>query len=392
MSNARPLSLRIAGCFAWACLLNLPQLSAQDVSPELSSSFESAGHSEFGPHYAQRITTDYIPRHARSHAEAGPAPFDSTSFGHLHREEYLDESGVMEGEHYVDGAPHDCACDGAGCEACFDDGCGLGGKLGCMLARTEFYQGVASFSGPVNRGGTGSFGVEGGANLGAPLLGSVYGLGWQAGVGGTLANLNGSNFTHDERRQFFATAGFFRRVDWGLQGGLVVDYLHEDWYANANLAQLRGEVSWVLPEGNDFGFWFTSGNGDDSVTATLQEGTALPTTSSEHWEVNNLYALFARRSFGNNAHGRVFAGWTSGSDGLLGGDFSIPFSDNWALRSAVTYVLPQEGELAGGHEQESWNLGIQLVYFPYCGATDGHDYYRPLFNVANNGVLMVERQ
>jgi hypothetical protein len=354
----------------------------------------------------QPVPDGYVPSHERAGRGIASNNFSSESLGQMHvgETQYVDGGAAlsMEGGEFVgDPMLGDCACGGAGCDSCGDAcGCGVEGCGGCgiwglmhrVFNRTQFYHGVTSFSSPVNRGGTGSFGFEGGFNLGAPLPCELYGLGWQFGVGGTLANLNGANFTHDDRRQLFLTTGFFRRVDWGLQGGLVFDYLKDDWYANADLAQVRGELSWVVTEGREFGFWFTSGTSDDIVTATLQNGTALPTTTTEHWEINNLYALFLRRTFVNNMQGRAFAGWTGSNDGLLGADLYIPFDSNWAMQSAFTYVIPREGQLDGGNEQEAWNIGLQLVYTPGCGSSCGKDYYRPLFNVANNGSMIVDRR
>jgi hypothetical protein len=60
-----------------------------------------------------------------------------------------------------------CACGGDGCGLCQQ---GIWAVLCEARQRTEYYHGVTSFSGPVNRGGTGSFGFEGGAQHGlAPV-------------------------------------------------------------------------------------------------------------------------------------------------------------------------------------------------------------------------------
>jgi hypothetical protein len=281
-----------------------------------------------------------------------------------------------------------CACGGDGCGLCQQ---GIWAVLCEARQRTEYYHGVTSFSGPVNRGGTGSFGFEGGLNTGSPLFGGWRGLGVQAGVGGTVANFNGSDVTRDTRNQAFVTLGLFRRVDWGLQGGVVVDHVHDDWYGNVDLSQLRGEFSWVVPQGSELGFLFAASNDDDIVDGTLQTGTALPITFRETWTVNDYYALFLRHTYGNGGYVKAFAGWTGTSDGILGAEAYVPLNDNWALRNNFAYIIPEEGQLDGGSAQEAWNLSLQLVWHP-CGRNSSvRDYYRPLFNVANNGTMFINR-
>jgi hypothetical protein len=106
----------------------------------------------------------------------------------------------------------------------------------------ELFGGVQGFTGPANRGGGGSFGFHEGFNWGMPLFGCMA---WQWGANWTQSNFDGNYLTDDTRQQIFVTGGLFRRVDWGFQGGLVVDYLHDEWDYSADLLQLRGELSWL---------------------------------------------------------------------------------------------------------------------------------------------------
>src|SRR5439155_14079823 len=95
-----------------------------------------------------------------------------------------------------------------------------------------------------------------GFNWGIPIAGFLSG---QWGANWTQSNFSGSYFTTDNRNQIFFTAGLFRRVDWGFQGGLVFDYLHDEWDYSADLGQLRGELSWLWCNCNEVGFWFAVG-------------------------------------------------------------------------------------------------------------------------------------
>src|SRR5207244_6764894 len=65
-----------------------------------------------------------------------------------------------------------------GCDPCCNTGCGRWGLTPiCIplprppLDNLEFLHGVQGFTGPVNRGGSGSFGFHEGFNWGMPVLG-----------------------------------------------------------------------------------------------------------------------------------------------------------------------------------------------------------------------------
>jgi hypothetical protein len=75
---------------------------------------------------------------------------------------------------------------------------------------------------------------------------------------------------------------------------------------------------------------------------------------------------------------------------LVGADFNVPISQNWAVRSDFSYLIPTEGRQQNGNIDESWNLSIGLVWYPGCRGARSKDYHRPLFNVANNGSFFVE--
>jgi hypothetical protein len=281
----------------------------------------------------------------------------------------------------------DC-CGGGGCAQCCLIPCPV-----LSLDNFEFFTGVHGFTGPKNRGQSGSFGFHGGFNWGAPIPCSAGSLGAQIGVNAAFSNFSGGSFTEQDRNQIFVTGGLFRRVDWGLQGGLVVDYQTDRWYTDTDLAQVRGEVSWMFPCTHELGFWFTADTNDDTQISTFSGTTS---SVSETWRATNLYAFFYRHRFGGDdgATGRFYAGFSGESDGLIGGDLRLPLNCDWALETGFTYLVPEQaatGSSGGGHEFESWNVGVSLVWYPGCRKAFGNDYYRPLFNVANNGSFMVTR-
>jgi hypothetical protein len=288
---------------------------------------------------------------------------------------------------------------GACCDPCCPDCCGNWRSCGpvppcCLMPcipkdGLEFFGGVQGFTGPANRGGSGSFGFHQGFNWGMPLFPCVA---FQWGVNWTENNFDGSFVTPDNRDQIFLTGGLFRRADWGFQGGLVVDYLHDEWDYQADLLQLRGELSYLFCCQDEVGFWFTVGVNDAANlsmrrSALSDVDSVAVTTGSGTLAVNDLYAFFYRRQFCSGGNGRVFGGFTNNSQGLVGADFLLPLNPHWSLRSGFLYVVPNGSDVPNepGFSQETWNVSLSLVWTPCPRNLCGPNYCRPLFNVADNG-------
>jgi hypothetical protein len=277
-----------------------------------------------------------------------------------------------------------CCADGTcgECSSCLVP-CGFFFPVGNL----ELFAGVQGFTGPANApAGGGSFGFHEGLNWGMPI--PLFGcLGGQIGFRATQSNLSGSEMSDDTRRQAFVTAGLFRRVDVGLQGGVVVDWLSDGWYRDIDLVNLRMELSWMIDGTHEIGFWGTGGT-KNSQDFEVNERTV-------EWETTDLYAFFYRYNFGDCEQGdaRLFAGWSGQGDGLIGADARLPLSATWALETNFTYLIPNEGQgvgFAADHVQESWNVAMSLVWYPGRNWGQGDSYYRPLFRVADNGVFMMD--
>ena len=263
--------------------------------------------------------------------------------------------------------------------------------------------GAHGFKGPLNAGFDGSFGFHEGFNLGAALPGSNLGIGWQIGLQGVHSNMPGQGLISDsDRSQLFFTWGFYRRVDCGLQGGFVFDHMRDHFIGNTSLDQVRGEISWVTHSRSEFGIFFNASNeqaplllDDDFDVDIFVDGT-------------DMAAFFYRRHFGacNESWGRVFVGGTEergsvlaafpqldddedpNSSFLFGADMHVALSDCWALETGFTWLAASSDDRRGAFE-ESWNVGFNLIWMPRghcCGTTRG--YYRPLFNVADNGSFL----
>jgi hypothetical protein len=216
----------------------------------------------------------------------------------------------------------------------------------------------------------------------------------QIGAAWTQSNFDGNYLSLDQRNQFFATAGLFHRADWGLQGGVVFDYLRDDWDYTADLAQVRAELSWLWCGGNEIGAWAAIGVSDANNIAIQQpvfgNGTIRSVNTTANLVVNDLYAFFFRRQFACGGNGRLFGGFTGHSQALVGGDAIVPINPCWSLRSSFMYVTPGSGDndTDPRFARESWNVGISLVWTPCPRNPCCGNYSRPLFNVADNGTFV----
>jgi len=323
-----------------------------------------------------------------------------------------------------------CGIEGCGCQASLIGGpaCGVGsacgveamGDCGCDACagpcsgdciplflpvlrmnwcRFDFFAGVQGYTGPMNfagtggdRAGTGSFGFYQGFNEGRSLkrwLGCD--ISSQLGLRATQSNLSGSGFTDDTRQQIFLTGGLFRRVDFGLQYGVVLDYLNDDWYFQGNLTQIRGELSWNTGRCHTFGYQGSGGTRSDTSNTLVRTGAGDLVSGTVTFEATDQHRLFYRRTLAGEGFYSAFAGWTNRDDGLLGATLNLPLRQKLLLQTGATYLIPNEGRGRGGNEEESWNLAIGLVYRP-GGAHGAGRYSRPMFDVADNGTFMVDRR
>ncbi len=332
------------------------------------------------------------------------------------------------------GCGFDNGCGNPGCQSCGEASCGvesmygepncgmeMNGNCSCNACcgvesipvffpllrinwcRFEFFAGAQGYTGPMNyaninaasptsRSGSSSFGFYEGLNEGRSLK---RWLGWdmaaQLGFRATQSNLRGTEFTDETRNQVFLTGGLFRRVDYGLQYGVVFDYLNEDWWYQANLTQLRGELSWKTAGCHVFGFQYMAGLGDDSSSTSPRNAAGAVVSSVINFEPTDQYRLFYRRLLAGSGDWTAFGGWTDNSDTILGATMNLPLRQKLMLSTGATYLLPNEGDNSFGNREESWNISLGLVYRP--GGPQGCGRYcRPLFEVADNGTFMVDRK
>jgi hypothetical protein len=282
-----------------------------------------------------------------------------------------------------------CGCGEVGCGSCI-------GNPGpdywcfpvCLPRLKEFsaWAGVHGFKGPrdvFDGAGDNNFGFQEGANIGgrAPLLGLIFPqISYQLGYQAVQSKLSGSyNGATEDRSQDFVTAGLFRRVPAGLQFGAVWDYMDDDFFADANFQQIRYEISIKSQQGREIGFL-----GANSINDDLVNGITYSTVDQ--------YVGFVRLHFRGANEVRFWGGGTNDNEGLFGGDFYMPINDRWSLDSGFNYLIPQQDNGGEAATEESWNIGMNLVWHYGRTAKQARfNPHRPLFGVADNGWMFIDR-
>jgi hypothetical protein len=303
----------------------------------------------------------------------------------------------------MDGEMMDGGCGAFGCNGCDEcDNCAGIGFCGflkgcndclkqtylfspCAWKNFSFYTGKQGFKNPTDLGLNGDFGYHGGVNWGSPLW-NRYGIGYQLGGALLMSDFEGhSGPLRNRRTQSFITSGIFRRApcSHGFQGGLVADYLADNFYVHANLWQIRGEVSYVFNP-HELGFWFAA-----HLNSKTQTSNLLIEQNSVTWQAMNQYNIFYRYTFANGSYARSWAGLSGHGDGIFGSDAVVPFSNRWGMQASYNYLLPRQDDNMPNNTRESWSLMISLVWFPgHRCDNDSFNRYRPLIPVADNGWLL----
>jgi hypothetical protein len=296
-----------------------------------------------------------------------------------------------------DGCEPGCGCaDGCG-DPCCDEGCcndclciGPGDDESCHSLRIRvpkwqelmIFTGVQGFKNPYDQElDGGNFGFHEGFSIGAKIPYTF--AGYQVGYEGVESKLNG-----DENQvldgpilQNFTTLGLFRRTKDGLQFGSAWDVLVDDRHSAMTFQQIRSEISWMDCGTREFGLSATVGILD-------QED---PDDDSIKWGPVDQYVLFYRLHGPRGGEGRLYGGWTDDSDGIVGADMLLPVHDRWSVQGGFTYMIPDGRDGAEGASQEGWNINLGVVWHWGCRARACHDDpYRPLFNVANNGYMIID--
>jgi hypothetical protein len=327
----------------------------------------------------------------------------------------MEDPRMSMGPSHMDGCQcESCMCD-PGC-GMYDPGCGIADP-GCGLADPScgvpdcgscvgipgpdywcipvcfprlkdltLWGGVHGFRGPrdfIPAGQSNSnFGFQEGVNISgrAPLVGFLFPeLSYQLGFQSMQSRLSGTETSSADRGQQFVTAGLFRRTQTGLQFGAVFDSMSDDLDQHIDLNQVRYEISLKTPRGRELGFW-----GATSTNDAESNGVTFATIDQ--------YNLFYRWNFKDGYQGRIWGGASGDGEGILGADFYAPLNDRWSVQTGFNYQIPDQNSGLEGVSQESWNLGINLVWHLGRTARKGcRSPFRPLLPVADNGWMFVDQ-
>jgi hypothetical protein len=312
-----------------------------------------------------------------------------------------------EGEIIYESEPGLGGVPGGHCESCGDEGCaGCGMADDCASCGTwgdcgrddcdeciplclprfrhlMLFGGVQGFKGPRDNGTGSNFGFHEGINITgrAPFLGN-RGVAYQLGYRSTQSRLHGDLASQDGRVQHFVTGGLFRRSQVGLQYGIAYDLLRDDLVEEIDFSQLRAELSVLGPRGGEVGFLGMFHLSDDGITTG---------NGPVFFEPVDQYLLFFRRRFANCGEGRLWGGFSDEDDGIVGGEFLVPLDPCCSLAGGFNYLIPEEDAPPQGTIQEAWNVGISLVWQWNGNHGIQNSPFRPLFSVADNGLMIIDR-
>jgi len=249
--------------------------------------------------------------------------------------------------------------------------------------------GVHGFKGPYDQNrNTGNFGFQEGVNLGFkfPLTDFGYQVGYQA-MQSQLSGDANAGITSSFSQHFFTTGVFHRSRD-GFQGGVAWDLLLDDRNTSASFSQLRAELGFVDCGCHEVGATIAVHLRDYRIFQVSEEETIFTTFQSA-----DQYLLYYRMHGCRGGEGRVYGGLTDEADGIIGSDFLLPLTDSWSLQPAFTYLIPWGNGNEVASREEAWNIGINLVWHWKGRARACHSSpYRPLFNVADNGTMIIDNR
>jgi hypothetical protein len=301
-----------------------------------------------------------------------------------------------------------CPCGGDRSHCCCDRSCndclciGPGDDEACHQVRIRLprpqswtiHAGVHGFKGPLDQDrDSGNFGFHEGTNIGAKIPYTF--AGYQVGYQAVQSQLNGDKDLDIDKShtQHFTTFGLFRRTKDGLQFGTAWDVLFDDRWGHHDFHQLRNELSWVDCGGHEFGASATVGMNRDPVDDDFDDDDDDDDDDENLWQAADQYVLFYRLHGKRGGEGRFYAGVTEDSDAILGSDMLLPVHDRWSVETGFTYLAPDEEDGEDGATEEAWHLHLGVVWHWGATARTSHDNpYRPLFNLANNGYLIVDKR
>lgn len=256
-----------------------------------------------------------------------------------------------------------------------------------LLDNLTIFGGVSGFKGEADGGFNGNFGFFEGLNWSAPVTKKAT-LSAQAGLRAYQSDVAGNPIMRkDGRCQYFLTGGFFMRdLSYPIQGGIVYDWFHDDFYGKLEGGQFRCEISARTFSNLEYGFIGGFGT-------TKKSTWWLSYISNDPWirynlKPQNYYTLFARKHFGAGGEAEGQFGMTDNGDVILSAKAEFPVTDRFSMNGGCSMMIPKEGHGRNGWKRESWEISVGAIFYFRGGAClKVANPCRPMFDVAGNGTF-----
>ena len=153
--------------------------------------------------------------------------------------------------------------------------------------------------------------------------------------------------------------------------------LRDERYGSTDFHQIRTELGLINGRGREIGVLFA-----------LHTNRAFH--DSIHHRTVDQYLMYYRVHGRQGGEVRLYGGFNDTDKGILGANLMLPVHDCWSIQNSFAYLIPDSSGSAGAQD-ETWNLSMTLVWHLGCRARKCHrSIYRPLFDVADNGWLMID--
>jgi hypothetical protein len=261
-----------------------------------------------------------------------------------------------------------------------------------LLDNLSLDLGLNGSKGPEDLGINANFGLRTAVNWGYPAL-EDYGLGVQLGTSVNYSRtavrvLRSIDNTRD-RWENFSTGGVFQRTDFGLNWGLVYDFVDERYYDHLDLGQWRGQVGYNVTANDEAGVWGAWREHGDATAVGDQAFSLRPILQGN---------LFWRHTWGNETMTRAWVGVAEEHGRFLfvapgesavhhplvfGADIFVPLNDYLSLYGEANFITPNDSGTVTAF--------FGIAFYPGGGArAASRSRFAPYLPLANNPSFAID--
>lgn len=275
--------------------------------------------------------------------------------------------------------------------------------LESVFSGLYLFHAYTSWHGVSDGSGGNNNGLLYGANYGAPLgiFGEATGIGFQVGGSYGLYDLDGrtSGFSNDAvQQQLFLTTGLFRKADeyTNFSVGVVYDAMLNQNFgqfaASMTLSQIRGQIGYRLNDHHEIGVWAALRVSDQQVNIQGPLSFRAVDQVNFFWHHKFQWGADGWTSVGFPDQTRLNGHGSLGSY-TLGANLTVPLSPRFGAYADLQYMAPSAGPGRAGAEEETFNIGFGVVFFPGANSLSKSvisNSWLPWLPVANNGSFIVD--